>query len=78
VLLVLAPLASLSLAGQEHGRTIPLTQATAVWEAVQCDERRGEFISHKLGPLVAFMVAKELGGSSLEKPTDDPWRLRVL
>jgi len=24
VLLVLAPLASLSLAGQEHGRTIPL------------------------------------------------------
>ena len=25
VLLVLAPLASLSLAGQEHGRTIPLT-----------------------------------------------------
>jgi hypothetical protein len=26
VLLVLAPLASLSLAGQEHGRTIPLTE----------------------------------------------------
>jgi hypothetical protein len=26
VLLVLAPLASLSLAGQEHGRTIPLVE----------------------------------------------------
>src|ERR1700756_2039466 len=29
VLLVLAPLASLSLAGQEHGRTIPLTDMPA-------------------------------------------------
>jgi hypothetical protein len=30
VLLVLAPLASLSLSGQEHGRTIPLTDLS-VW-----------------------------------------------
>src|SRR6476620_11722 len=29
VLLVLAPLASLSLAGREHGRTIPLADETA-------------------------------------------------
>jgi len=30
VLLVLAPLASLSLAGQEHGRTIPLADHAQV------------------------------------------------
>ncbi|QHP69423.1 hypothetical protein EI171_20310 [Bradyrhizobium sp. LCT2] len=30
VLLVLAPLASLSLAGQEHGRTIPLAEINVV------------------------------------------------
>jgi hypothetical protein len=36
VLLVLAPLASLSLAGQEHGRTIPLAELAVrlpvLWE----------------------------------------------
>ncbi|MGO4514125.1 hypothetical protein AB4Z51_44990, partial [Bradyrhizobium sp. 2TAF36] len=30
VLLVLAPLASLSLAGQEHGRTIPLADVSCL------------------------------------------------
>ncbi|WP_205124633.1 hypothetical protein, partial [Bradyrhizobium sp. MOS001] len=46
VLLVLAPLASLSLAGQEHGRTIPLTEigrrligftkSRSMWFATRC------------------------------------------
>jgi hypothetical protein len=31
MLLVLAPLASLSLAGQEHGRTIPLPDVVAIY-----------------------------------------------
>jgi hypothetical protein len=34
VLLVLAPLASLSLAGQEHGRTIPLPDLDSQWSNV--------------------------------------------
>src|SRR3954451_6414604 len=39
VLLVLAPLASLSLAGQEHGRTIPLTDIGPVRSVFLCDAR---------------------------------------
>jgi hypothetical protein len=38
MLLVLAPLASLSLAGQEHGRTIPLADSVVSWS--QCKSVR--------------------------------------
>ena len=47
-------------------------EAVAVWEAMQSDERQSTFISPMLQPLVAFLTSKALGGSSLEKPSDDP------
>ncbi|WP_459592916.1 hypothetical protein, partial [Bradyrhizobium diazoefficiens] len=42
VLLVLAPLASLSLAGQEHGRTIPLADIADIGG---CGNRRRSMLT---------------------------------
>ena len=50
---------------------VTLAEATAVWEAIQCEEGQGTAISPLLQPLIAFLASKAFG-SSLEKPSDDP------
>lgn len=50
---------------------VTLAEATAVWEAIQCEEGQGTAISPLLQPLIAFLASKAFG-SSLEKPSNDP------
>jgi hypothetical protein len=51
---------------------VTLKAATAVLEAVQQDEQKGRAVAPHIHTLVKFMTPKADGGSSLEKPSDDP------